>query len=99
MFGNVVNSYASGTVFRRSNIIFPLDNMKRTAVILLLLVAITVICNGKPLEEPTASKQVEKRSIFGLSAFALSLLNGILAISLNTSINRQNAEFGGLVGG
>ena len=67
-------------------------------ILLLLLVVVTVICNGKPLEE-NRQKVKEKRSIFGLSAFALSLLNGILAISLNTSINRQNAEFGQLVGG
>ena len=67
-------------------------------ILLLLLVVVTVICNGKPLEENRQKVKV-KRSIFGLSAFALSLLNGILAISLNTSINRQNAEFGQLVGG
>ena len=72
----------------------------RTVLLLVLLVALTVICDGKPLiSEETRTLQVEKRSIFGLSAFVLSLLNGILAISLNTSINRQNAEFGGIVGG
>ena len=78
--------------------------MRRVATWLLLIyfLLITVICiSAKSLKntEDTKPKEIEKRSIFGLSAFVLSLLNSILAISLNTSINRQNAEFGGIVGG
>jgi len=41
---------------------------------------------------------VEKRSIMGLATFGLSFLNAVLAIGLNTSINRQIAEFGNIVG-
>ena len=71
-------------------------------LLLLYFLLVTVICiRAKSLvhAEETKPKEIEKRSIFGLSAFVLSLLNSILAISLNTSINRQNAEFGGIVGG
>ena len=41
---------------------------------------------------------LEKRSIFGLSAFVSTLLSTIFAISLNTSVNTQNADHGGIVG-
>ena len=66
--------------------------------LLLALLYVVAIVNCMPLLQAEKKHQVEKRSIFGLSAFLLSTLNAILAISLNTSINRQNAEFGGIVG-
>ena len=76
---------------------FPLG-MNRITLLLLVLITVLGIVNSKPFLEQQNSHSIEKRSIFGLSAFVLSLLNAILAISLNTSINRQNAEHGGIVG-
>ena len=76
-----------------------------TLLFVLYLVTVLVCVSSKPFhqsEEEIKSEidnhTVEKRSIFGLSAFVLTLLNTILAISLNSSINTQNAEHGGIVG-
>ena len=76
-----------------------------TLLFVLYLVTVLVCVNSKPFQSPEEQNienienhTVEKRSIFGLSAFVLTLLNTILAISLNSSINTQNAEHGGIVG-
>jgi len=75
-----------------------------TLLFVLYLVTVLVCVSCKPFHQSEELKSeidnhtVEKRSIFGLSAFVLTLLNTILAISLNSSINTQNAEHGGIVG-
>ena len=75
-----------------------------TLLFVLYLVTVLVCVSSKPFHQSEELKSeidnhtVEKRSIFGLSAFVLTLLNTILAISLNSSINTQNAEHGGIVG-
>jgi hypothetical protein len=68
---------------------------------LLALLSLTVITVCRPIEEEENFVKLHRseRSIFGLGAFILSFLNAILAINLNTSINRQNAEHGGIIGG
>ena len=76
-----------------------------TLLFVLYLVTVLVCVSSKPFHQSESELKseidnhtVEKRSIFGLSAFVLTLLNTILAISLNSSINTQNAEHGGIVG-
>jgi len=75
--------------------------------VVLYLLTVLVCVSSKPfhqseeeqnIENKNSDHTVEKRSIFGLSAFVLTLLNTILAVSLNSSINTQNAEHGGIVG-
>ena len=76
-----------------------------TLLFVLYLVTVLVCVSSKPFHQSESELKseidnhtVEKRSIFGLSAFVLTLLNTILAISLNSSINTQNADHGGIVG-
>lgn len=75
-----------------------------TLLFVLYLVTVLVCVSSKPFHQSEELKSeidnhtVEKRSIFGLSAFVLTLFNTILAISLNSSIKTQNAEHGGIVG-
>ena len=54
--------------------------------------------NQKIQKRSPENRNIQKRSIFGLSAFLVSVLNTVLAISLNTSINRQNDAHGGIIG-
>ena len=70
--------------------------------VLIVVLNITSLVQTKPV--PGANKELstrhrEERSIFGLASFMVGFLNAILAISLNTSINRQNAMFGSIQGG
>ena len=70
-------------------------NMRILTLLFFLCLVLTVFqADSRPIQ-----KHVEKRSLLGLGAFAVSFLNTILAINLNTSINRQIAEFGGIIGG
>lgn len=72
--------------------------MRVVTLLILVLTVLVIIVNCKPLKEEHHLHRLEKRSIFGLSAFVLSVLNAILAVSLNTSINRQNDAHGGIIG-
>ena len=71
-----------------------------TLLLLLLVVAYEVQCMPTTSSLEENPHQVEKRSIFGLSAFVVSLLNTILGISwlMSQLLRAQNLNFQDILG-
>ena len=67
---------------------FPARSWNMRIITLLFLLCLVMLTVFLAESRPIHKKHVEKRSLFGLTTFGLSFLNTILAISLNTSINR-----------